>query len=75
MFRSGLGRDMRVSNTAPYRSSYEFENLSPSTHLTFTCELEWLEPRMRPFAKLIRMALQPTFRLSLKRSRPSTSAF
>ena len=59
----------------PPGDDHEFENLSPSTHLTFTCELEWLEPRMRPFAKLIRMALQPTFRLSLKRSRPSTSAF
>ena len=44
--------------TAPYRSIYEFENLSPSTHLTFTFELERLEPRMRPFEKLIRMALQ-----------------
>ena len=58
MCRSGLGRDMRVSNTAPYRSSYEFENLSPSTHLTFTFEPERLEPRMRPFEKLIRIALQ-----------------
>ena len=42
----------------PPGDDHEFENLSPSTHLTFTCELEWLEPRMRPFAKLIRMALQ-----------------
>ena len=44
--------------TAPYRSLYEFENLSPSTLLTFTFELERLEPRMRPFEKLIRIALQ-----------------
>ncbi len=44
--------------TAPYRSIYEFENLSPSTHVTFIFELEQLEPRMRPFEKLIRMALQ-----------------
>ena len=42
----------------PPGDDHEFENLSPSTHLTFTCELEWLEPRMRPFEKLIRMALQ-----------------
>ncbi len=44
--------------TAPYRSIYEFENLSPSTQVTFIFELEQLEPRMRPFEKLIRMALQ-----------------
>lgn len=44
--------------TAPYRSIYEFDNLSPSTHVTFIFELEKLEPRMRPFEKLIRMALQ-----------------
>jgi len=40
------------------RSLYEFENLSPSTHVTFTFELERLEPRLRPFEKLIRIALQ-----------------
>jgi hypothetical protein len=44
--------------TAPYRSCYDFENLSPSTRVTFTFELEQLEPRMRPFEKLIRIALQ-----------------
>ncbi len=44
--------------TAPYRSLYEFENLSPSTRVTFTFELEKLEPRLRPFEKLIRIALQ-----------------
>lgn len=44
--------------SAPYRSLYEFDNLSPSTHVTFTFELETLEPRMRPFEKLVRMALQ-----------------
>ena len=44
--------------TAPYRSLYEFESRSPSTHVTFTFELKQLEPRMRPFEKLIRMALQ-----------------
>ena len=44
--------------SAPYRSVYEFDNLSPSTHLTFTFELQQLEPRMRPFEKLIRIALQ-----------------
>ena len=42
----------------PYRSLYEFESRSPSTHVTFTFELKQLEPRMRPFEKLIRMALQ-----------------
>lgn len=44
--------------SAPYRSLYEFDNLSPSTRVTFTFELETLEPRMRPFEKLVRMALQ-----------------
>jgi hypothetical protein len=44
--------------TASYRSIYEFTNLSPSTHMTFIFELEKLEPRMRPFEKLIRIALQ-----------------
>ena len=44
--------------TAPYCSRYEFENLSPSTRVTFTFELEKLEPRLRPFEKLIRIALQ-----------------
>ena len=44
--------------TAPYRSIYQFDNLSPSTQVTFIFELEQLEPRMRPFEKLIRMALQ-----------------
>ena len=44
--------------TAHYRSLYEFENLSPSTRVTFTFELEKLEPRLRPFEKLIRIALQ-----------------
>ena len=41
-----------------YRSLYEFDNLNPSTRVTFTFELETLEPRMRPFEKLVRMALQ-----------------
>lgn len=44
--------------SASYRSIYEFENLNPSTRVTFTFELEKLEPRMRPFEKLIRIALQ-----------------
>jgi hypothetical protein len=44
--------------TASYRSIYEFDNLNPSTHLTFTFELEKLELHMRPFEKLIRIALQ-----------------
>ncbi len=44
--------------SAPYRSIYEFDNLSPSTRLTFTFELEKLEPRMRPFEKLVRIAVQ-----------------
>jgi hypothetical protein len=44
--------------TASYHSIYEFTNLSPSTHMTFIFELEKLEPRMRPFEKLIRIALQ-----------------
>jgi hypothetical protein len=44
--------------TAPYRSVYEFDNLSPSTRVTFIFELDRLEPRMRPFEKLIRIAVQ-----------------
>lgn len=44
--------------TAPYRSIYEFDNLSPSTRVIFTFELEQLEPRLRPFEKLIRIAVQ-----------------
>jgi hypothetical protein len=44
--------------SAPYRSVYEFENLNPSTRLTFIFELEKLELRMRPFEKLIRIAIQ-----------------
>ncbi len=44
--------------TAPYRSIYEFDNLSPSTRVTFIFELDRLEPRMRPFEKLIRIAVQ-----------------
>ncbi len=44
--------------TAGYLCLYEFENLSPSTHLTFTFELHQIEGRMRPFEKLIRIALQ-----------------
>lgn len=44
--------------TAPYRSIYEFDNLSPSTRVIFTFELEKLEPRLRPFEKLIRIAVQ-----------------
>jgi hypothetical protein len=44
--------------SASYRSIYEFENLSPSTRLTFTFELEKLELRMHPFEKLIRIAIQ-----------------
>jgi hypothetical protein len=44
--------------TAAYLCLYEFDNLSPSTQLTFTFELHKIEGRMRPFEKLIRMALQ-----------------
>ncbi len=44
--------------TAPYCSIYEFEDRRSATQLSFTFELHEVEPRMRPFEKLIRLALQ-----------------
>ncbi len=44
--------------SAPYCSIYEFDDRSSSTSLTFTFELQALEPRIRPFEKLVRIALQ-----------------
>lgn len=45
--------------TEPFRSSYEFHRESDdSTRVSFTFELEELELVMRPFQKLIRVALQ-----------------
>ena len=44
--------------SAPYRSLYEFEDVSSSTRITFSFELEILEGRLRPFEKLIRIAVQ-----------------
>jgi hypothetical protein len=43
---------------APYVTSYEFQDLKSSTRLTFSFELSQVEARLRPFEKLIRIALQ-----------------
>ena len=53
--------------TAPYCSTYEFDNLNGSTQLTFTFELFELEPRMRPFEKLIGLALQEGVKRTIKK--------
>lgn len=53
--------------TAPYRSTYEFDNLKASTRLSFTFEIFELEPRMRPFEKLIRLALQEGVKRTMKK--------
>jgi Polyketide cyclase / dehydrase and lipid transport len=53
--------------TAPYVSTYEFEDLKASTRLTFTFELRELEPRLRPFEKLIRIALEDGAKRTVKR--------
>jgi hypothetical protein len=53
--------------TAPYISTYEFEDLKASTRLTFTFELRELEPRLRPFEKLIRVALEDGAKRTVKR--------
>ena len=45
--------------TEPFRSSYEFHSEGDdTTRVSFTFELEELELVMRPFQKLIRVALQ-----------------
>lgn len=44
--------------SAPYRSLYEFADLSSSTRLSFTFEIASLEGRLRPFEKLVRIAVQ-----------------
>lgn len=44
--------------SAPYSSIYEFDDRSLSTSLSFTFELSALEPRIRPFEKLVRIAVQ-----------------
>lgn len=53
--------------TAPYVSTYEFDDLKASTRLTFTFELQELEARLRPFEKLIRIALQDGAKRTVKR--------
>ncbi len=42
----------------PFRVSYQLEPVTDKTRLTFTFELSRLELFMRPFEKLIRVALQ-----------------
>jgi hypothetical protein len=53
--------------SAPYVSTYEFEDLKSSTRLTFTFELRELEARLRPFEKLIRFALEDGAKRTVKR--------
>lgn len=53
--------------SAPYRSLYEFDDRSLSTSLSFTFELETLEPRIRPFEKLVRMAVQDGARRTVRK--------
>ena len=53
--------------TAPYVSTYEFDDLKASTRLTFTFELRDVEARMRPFEKLIRIALDDGAKRTVKR--------
>lgn len=53
--------------SAPYRSIYEFDDLSMSTRLAFTFEMELLEGRLRPFEKLIRIAVQNGANRTLKK--------
>lgn len=43
---------------AGYRACYDLEDRRGSTRLTFTFELTQIEARMRPFEKLIRLAVQ-----------------
>lgn len=43
---------------AGYRACYDMEDLRGSTRLMFTFELSQIEPRMRPFEKLVRLAVQ-----------------
>lgn len=43
---------------AGYRACYDMEDMRGSTRLVFTFELSQIEPRMRPFEKLIRLAVQ-----------------
>lgn len=42
----------------PFRVSYQLEPVADKTRLTFTFELARLELYMRPFEKLIRIALE-----------------
>ena len=51
----------------PYCSIYEFADRNSSTQLTFTFELHQIEPRMRPFEKLIRIALQDGAKRTVKK--------
>ena len=53
--------------TAPYCSIYEFADRNASTQLSFTFELYQIEPRMRPFEKLIRIALQDGAKRTVKK--------
>jgi hypothetical protein len=53
--------------TAPYVSTYEFDDQKGSTRLTFTFELREIEPRLRPFEKLIRFALEDGAKRTVKR--------
>jgi hypothetical protein len=53
--------------SAPYVSTYEFADLNASTRLTFSFELRELEARLRPFEKLIRIALEDGAKRTVRR--------
>jgi hypothetical protein len=53
--------------SAPYVSTYEFDDLNASTRLIFTFELSELEAHLRPFEKLIRIALADGAKRTVKR--------
>lgn len=53
--------------SAPYRSIYEFADQGSATSLSFTFELEALEPRIRPFEKLVRIAVQDGARRTVRK--------
>ncbi|MBN8452956.1 SRPBCC family protein [Accumulibacter sp.] len=52
--------------SAPYSSLYEFDDRSSSTTIRFSFEIAALEPRLRPFEKLVRIALQDGARRTVK---------
>lgn len=50
----------------PYRSLYEFDDLGGATRIRFVFEVELREARLRPFEKLIRLAVQDGARRTVR---------